>query len=292
METALSEITLILFTTLAPAGAIAYGLMALPLILNGAEMDQRMSQRLDNFLCLPVVVTMVGLVASATHLGNPANVLYVFTGFGRSPLSNEVVCGSVFLGAAGVFWLTSFSEKPPRTTLRRIVALAISLLGVVFMAAITRAYDANTILAWHTPFTPATLWLNAFASGPLLAILGFRLARFHQKDHHLGRRYLIAAIIAFAADVAACIWWGSTLPTLQNAVTTAAELAPGFSLAIAAFAVLGSAGLGCGLKATRWHGEAPLWLHVASTALMLAGIFIMRFQFYLIHLTAGVTVGV
>ena len=44
---------------------------------------------------------MVGLVASATHLGNPANALYVFLGVGRSPLSTEVFCAVVFLALGG-----------------------------------------------------------------------------------------------------------------------------------------------------------------------------------------------
>ena len=111
ISTALDEVTLVLFTTLGPSGAMAYALMALPLIVRGDAMDPKVRKRLDQLLCIPVVVAMVGLVASATHLGNPANALYVISGFGRSPLSNEVVCGAVFLGVAGVFWLTSFSER-------------------------------------------------------------------------------------------------------------------------------------------------------------------------------------
>ncbi|MFR1640267.1 MAG: DmsC/YnfH family molybdoenzyme membrane anchor subunit [Eggerthellaceae bacterium] len=43
--------------------------------------------------------------AASTHLGNPANALFVFLGVGRSPLSNEVFCAVVFLPLAGVYWL-------------------------------------------------------------------------------------------------------------------------------------------------------------------------------------------
>ena len=55
---------------------------------------------------------MVGLVASATHLGNPANALYVFTGVGRCPLSTEVFAAVIFLALAGVYLLYSFVEHP------------------------------------------------------------------------------------------------------------------------------------------------------------------------------------
>ena len=85
---AVNEISLVLFTTLAPSGALAFVLMAIPLFKGGIDDDAR--GRLSKLLCIPLVVTMVGLVASATHLGNPDNALYVIAGIGRSPLSTEV----------------------------------------------------------------------------------------------------------------------------------------------------------------------------------------------------------
>ena len=102
-DTALGEITLVLFTTLAPSGVVAFICMGLPVLGRGASVALR--QRLNVFLGLPLVVAMVGLVASATHLGNPANALYVFLGVGRSPLSTEVFCAVVFLALAGLYWL-------------------------------------------------------------------------------------------------------------------------------------------------------------------------------------------
>ncbi len=107
---ALSEITLVLFTTLAPSGAVAYLLMSLPVLSGRAAGDT--ARRLNQLTCLPLLVAMVGLVASATHLGNPANALYVFTGVGRSPLSTEVFAAVIFLALAGVYWLYSFAEHP------------------------------------------------------------------------------------------------------------------------------------------------------------------------------------
>ena len=86
-DTALGEVTLVLFTTLAPSGAIALVLVAAVLLFS--KLESTMRARISTFMCIPLVVTMVGLVASATHLGNPANALYVFLHFGSSPLSNE-----------------------------------------------------------------------------------------------------------------------------------------------------------------------------------------------------------
>ena len=99
LDTALGEITLVLFTTLAPSGVVAYACMALPVLVRSTADAVR--QRINLFLNIPLAVSMVGLVASATHLGNPANALYVFLGVGRSPLSTEVFCAVVFLALAG-----------------------------------------------------------------------------------------------------------------------------------------------------------------------------------------------
>ena len=81
--TAFSEITLVLFTTLAPSGAVAYALMSFPIIYGRLSDDAH--RRIDKALCIPLIVSLVGLVASATHLGNPANALYVFMGGGEKP---------------------------------------------------------------------------------------------------------------------------------------------------------------------------------------------------------------
>ncbi len=88
-ETALGEITLVLFTTLAPTGALAVLIMGLPIIVGKATEHE--IARINKYLCIPLIVSMVGLIASATHLGNPANALYVFSSLGTSPLSNEVL---------------------------------------------------------------------------------------------------------------------------------------------------------------------------------------------------------
>ena len=97
-DTALGEVTLVLFTTLAPSGAIALVLVAAVLLFS--KLESTMRARISTFMCIPLVVTMVGLVASATHLGNPANALYVFLHFGSSPLSNEVVSADCWRAAA------------------------------------------------------------------------------------------------------------------------------------------------------------------------------------------------
>lgn len=288
MSTALGEITLVLFTTLAPAGAVAYLLMNLPVLCGRAGGDAR--RRLDRLSCLPLAITMVGLIASATHLGNPSNALYVFTGVGRSPLSTEVFCAVIFLALAGLYWLYSFAEMP-RRGLQRAMLAAIDLAAVAFVVATAYAYDVDTIITWSLPLVPVTLMLNALVGGPVVALLCFSAARYRAP----WRLLLGVAIGALAANVVVYGIIGAQLATLGNELARAADLVPGFPGFVTAYALLALVGIVVAWRFLARGGvpngdaEALAPLLVASL-LVLAGIFIMRFTFYMAHLTIGLGV--
>lgn len=286
--TALGEITLVLFTTLAPSGAIALALMGLPIVAGRASEDER--RRIDKFVSVPLVVSMVGLVASATHLGNPANALYVFVGVGRSPLSTEVFCAVVFLALAGVYWLYSFAERPRRGLQRGWMAALIVASGA-FVTSVAFAYAADTIVSWNTWHVPANLWLNALVGGPLLALLGLRLARFAPADSLFGRVLVGIAVVALALNVGGYVLQGADLPGLRNAFVSAAGLVPSFGVLVAVFGVCGVLGIGLDGWAL-FVKRRPLSVVRASVACVFAfaGIFAMRFAFYMMHLTVGLGV--
>ena len=65
---------------LTSSGAVAFALMGAS--LHRGTLDADVRERISKLLCIPLIVTMVGLVASATHLGNPDNALYVIAGIG------------------------------------------------------------------------------------------------------------------------------------------------------------------------------------------------------------------
>ena len=286
--TALGEITLVLFTTLAPSGAIALALMGLPIVAGRASEDER--RRIDKFVSVPLVVSMVGLVASATHLGNPANALYVFVGVGRSPLSTEVFCAVVFLALAGVYWLYSFAERPRRGLQRGWMAALIVASGA-FVTSVAFAYAADTIVSWDTWHVPANLWLNALVGGPVLARLGLRLARFAPADSLFGRVLVGMAVVALALNVGGYVLQGADLPGLRNAFVSAAGLVPSFGVLVAVFGVCGVLGIGLDGWAL-FVKRRPLSVVRASVACVFAfaGIFAMRFAFYMMHLTVGLGV--
>lgn len=295
---AFSEITLVLFTTLAPSGAVAYALMSLPIVKGGLADD--VHRRIDKALAIPLIATLIGLVASATHLGNPANALYVFMGVGRSPLSNEVFCAVVFLAFAGVYWLYSFAVKP-NLTLQRVLAACACAGAIVCVTAIAFAYSARTIVSWDTPFSPVGLWLNALIGGPVLAIVGLRFARWKSWGNRYGCAMIVLAVVALAACVVVYGLQGAWLASVENSVRAAFDLVPSYAVQVTVFVLFSLAGIVVDAiplaKALRERASSPsdemtisIARAAAASALVFAGIFTMRFSFYMMHMTVGISV--
>lgn len=350
---AFNEITLVLFTTLAPSGAVAYVLMNLPVLFGRVDGGQR--RQLDKLSCLPLAIAMVGLIASATHLGNPSNALYAFAGVGRSPLSTEVFCAVIFLALAGVYWLYSFAEAP-RRRLQRLLLVCIDVAAVCFVVATAYAYDVDTILTWSLPLVPVSLLLNALVGGPVIALFSFacahvaavpgagapaRVARGASAAEGavakpasrakaapaamgpaprsagvgqavaepaaappswaLGLRavrcLLLVSVGALLANVAAYVAIAVQLAGLSNELVTAVQLVPGLPVCVAVFAALAAAGIAFAWRVcASWQrsgdleGRARLARLGAAATLVLAGVFIMRFTFYMSHLTIGLGV--
>lgn len=283
-ETALGELTLVLFTTLAPSGVFAFMIMSAVLVRGVGDIALR--RRIDQFLCIPLMAAMVGLVASATHLGNPANALYVFMGVGRSPLSTEVFCAVMFLTLAGVYWLYSFSQRP-RAGLQRVWLVLTIVAGAAFVTAVAFAYDAETIVSWNTVYVPLNLWLNALVGGPVVALAALRASKADFVAGTLGRALCIVAAAALVANTAAYALQGAAYPSIANSFGTAADLLGAYGLYVAVFCASCAAGIGLDFAALVRGALPSVAVTVFACVLVYAGIFVMRFAFYMVHMTIG-----
>lgn len=286
LHTALDEITLVLFTTLAPSGVMAFILLSFLLLKQPEWLDRKRVQRM---LCVPLIIATVGLIASATHLGNPANALYVFFGVGRSPLSNEVFFAVVFLFLAGIYWLYSFSLKP-HLALQKVWLGAIMLAGIAFITSIAFAYSVPTITTWNTFLVPVGLWIDAFVGGPLVALYTLQLARSISPHSRSVKILLSVSLVAILAKAVVLILQDITLLTIENAVVTAKELVPYSTIAIIVFVLLAITGLAIYWRNLRKGKLATTAQGALSCALVYLGLFSTRFVFYAMHMTVGVGV--
>lgn len=287
LNIALSEITLVLFTTLAPSGTVALIIIAAMLVRD--RFDTAAIARISQFLCIPLIITMVGLVASATHLGNPSNALYVFMGVGRSPLSNEVFCAVLFLGLTGSYWLYSFT-RTRRKTLERIWLICIILSGIAFLDRVGMAYSVDTIVTWNSPLMPISLWLNALLGGPLLALLSLYAADGSCVSARLRATLCSMSAIALILNTAVLALYGSELAGLRNSMVQANDLVI-YPLFICAFAALSGAGVIVEFATMRAQSASKdMRRQVLACTLVLTGIFTIRFAFYMLHMTVGMAV--
>lgn len=284
LATALDEVTLVLFTTLAPSGAAAYAIMGAAALW--ARGDER--KRVSRALLIPFLVTLVGLVASATHLGNPDNALYVFSRVGRSPLSNEVFAAVLFLSASGLHWLYQFAEHARPRVLNTLMGAAI-LASFAFVASVALAYASRTVVTWDTPFVPVALCLNALVGGPVLAVAGLRLAQWEPLEGKAGWALLALSLAALVVNAGVYVAQGASVLPLRNYLVSAEQLVPTYGAMVIAFCVLAAAGIAvdaAGLLRGRVASKASV---AAASALVFVGIFVMRFAFYMMHMTYGIS---
>lgn len=283
-----SEITLVLLTAIAPSSALAYVIVMMRLAFGHLPDDAYRALR--KLLWIPLVLCMGGLIASATHLGNPSNALYVLSRVGASPLSNEVFSLSVFLGCAALYWLAGFAVERKRAfdavmTVLTVAAAAVSLALVSF------AYNVDTIVTWSNPIFPATIALSAGIAGPLVAHACFDAALPGYAQLRVLPRALVGASIA-----AGCVWLAlhallaGQLDGMFNHVMTATDLVPMYVPCLGCAAALLAGAWTLTGFAFRAQGATRRRLQVAGIACAFAGIFVMRLMFYMLHMTAGISV--
>ena len=295
VQLAWHEITLVVFTALAPSGILACVLCVLALMAPqciGSQFDEGARTRLSHLLALPLAVSMVGLVASASHLGTPSNALYVLSGIGRSPLSNEVACCVLFTALMGLYWLYSFSAKQ-RPRLCRAWRFAIVLAGLAAVVSISLAYSAETILTWSHWSVPVSLCCSALGGAPLLALVTARLAKVDVAPM-AAKCLLVCGIVGALACAAACLCWWDWAGGARNAVVMSArDLVPAQPLPAfiyALFALGAYAVTSYELRQTTSRGiyARASRLAIACT-LYFTGLFTLRFAFYMTHMTVGIS---
>lgn len=288
---ALSEITLVLFTTMAPSGIVAF-LVPVIRFLAGRDGDLGTLQRL---VVMPYLFALVGLIASATHLGSPQNALYVLTGVGRSPLSNEVFFAVLFFGLSNIFWLSTFS-RTRRPAAEKVGLFLVAGSAVAFLLGIAFAYHVPVIISWYSALVPLMLFTSALVGGPVLSLVNYALVSpADLTPRHLNVA-LTVSVAAVGFQVAFDVLNMVRLFGLSNSIFTIFDLMGNPVVFSVASCALFAAGLL--LFASRRQGLLAIarpWdvrrlkVHLLALALVFIGIFIERFAFYMSHMVVGIS---
>lgn len=283
MTSGFDELSLAVFTTLAPAGTVAFVVLALARLLSR---DHDAAVRIDRLIALPFSVALVGFIASATHLGTPANALHVFSGVGRSPLSNEVLSAVAFLLLVGSYWMMAFKQRFPDAVAKPWLVLS-CVAGVALVTCTSLAYAVDTVPTWDTWYAPANLWFSALLAGPVLGLLFLHMARMPLRGG--GAALVAASVAALAAGTVVLALHEQSLGGVANNELVASVLAPNYGGAIAFHALAGAIGCACAALSLRRRasGQTAVILSGAAALLLLVAVFVTRVEFYQLHMTVG-----
>ena len=276
------EWPLVLFTVLGQCVAGA-------LIVSGygwlTAKDERVKQRIVRSMFFLWLVMGIAFLASVMHLGSPLRAFNSLNRIGASALSNEIASGSLFFSVGGLWWLVAFLGKMP-ATLGKIWLLLSMLLGLVFVYAMTKVYQIDTVPTWYNGYTTLAFFMTMLLSGPLFAALLLRAAGVSCSP----ARFAGISVLALLVTVAVVVLQGLSLGEIHSSVQNAGALVPDYASLQVWRILLLVAGLGCWICPLVRRKEPSVGGLALGLVSVLAGEIIGRGLFYSLHMTVGMAV--
>ncbi|EOC0209170.1 DmsC/YnfH family molybdoenzyme membrane anchor subunit [Cronobacter dublinensis] len=274
------EWPLVLFTVLGQC--VAGGLIVTGLAWFTRHQNDRV--RIVRVMFFLWVLMGIAFLASVMHLGSPLRAFNSLNRLGHSPLSNEIASGSLFFAVGGLWWLVAVLGKMPPTLAKAWLIVAMAL-GVVFIFAMTRVYQIDTVPTWHNGYTTLGFFLTALLGGPLLGALLLAAAGMATP-----RACAVVAMLALVISLAAALMQTASLAGIHSTVQQASALLPDYGFWQAWRMALLALGIGCWLCPLVRRVPPRPWGLMAGFALVLVGELIGRGLFYGLHMTVGMAV--
>ncbi len=248
--------------------------------------DQREArQRLVRSMFFIWLLMGIGFLASVMHLGSPLRAFNSLNRVGASALSNEIASGALFFAVGGFWWLLAVLEKMP-AALGKIWLVITLLLGLLFVLAMTRVYQIDTVPTWYTGYTTSAFFLTVLLSGPLFAALLLQMAKVDVNGWFIAGLSVAALVISAAVIV----MQSAGLSTIHSSVQQAASLLPNYGRLQALRLLLLALGLGCWLCPLIRRQPPRAAGLLAGLVLVLIAECIGRGLFYGLHMTVGMAV--
>ena len=290
METALAELPLAVFTTLAPVGAGAF--IALAIAFAAGKFSDEQLKAIDKMTLVPFVVAVIGFIASMAHAANPAHAFGIFTGLGSSPLSNEVCIGMVFMLVALVYVILALAGKLGGA--RKGLAIVVAVLGAVFALFVGAAYMIPTVQSWDSVLVPLQMLGFALAGGVADALpedapqFVLMLAKVGDEAFApLSKPFTYVAIAGGVLALVGIIGFAAMVSGQANAVQAGSALlgAAAPCLVIGTILIVVSV-VEVVLACRKGMASAAA---IRATVEAIVGVFLVRLAFYALYLSVGVT---
>lgn len=185
------------------------------------------------------VLSVVGVLASLVHLGQPLLALNSLFRLGNSWLSNEVFSSGVFMGVAVLYALAIYF-KPANLGLHTGLRYAGSVVGLVAVFSMAKVYTFTSVAVWQGVNTFVDFYSTAVVLGILvLLVTGFKELKLVDKKV-FGFIVLAAVIIQASVAIPYAIGLGLNGQAAQASAQILSGL--GFAIGIKWFLLLGGAG--------------------------------------------------
>lgn len=277
------EWPLMLFTVLGQCAVGGFIVMGLSLLCSKTDEAQRKSVHKGMFFIW--VLLGIGFLLSMMHLGTIARAMNSLNRVGESALSNEIACGIAFFALGGFYWLLAMMGKMP-AALGKLWLIVAMIAGVVFIYAMSRVYQIDTVPYWHSGYTTLSFFMTALVGGPLLG----SLLKGRQCTCS-GKALAAVSVMALIVSAAFGMMQSAELSSMSSSVTSVAVMVPNYASLMALRVALVAIGLALWIY-PMVRGQQP------GTASMLLGFIVVvggevigRAVFYNLHMTVGMTFG-
>ena len=285
MSAAFAEMPLALFTTLASIGAGAF--IALACAFFTAKLSDEQLAKVDKMTLIPAIVVVVGFIAAFFHLANAGAAFGVFGGIGRSPMSNEILAGVLFVVVMLVYVIMGLAGKLGEGS-RKGLSAVLAVLAIVFAVLMGMAYFIETVPSWNSPWPVVQELGYALLGGAALGALVLAAAGSLGDVVEGGFKMPLIALAAIGCvlAVAGLAMMASSMGGYENAIVAGAELLEdAMTCLIVAVVCLIVAFVAVFLAARGAQGIT--WPAVAAIA-ALVGVLAGRFVFYALQISVGI----
>jgi anaerobic dimethyl sulfoxide reductase subunit C (anchor subunit) len=232
-------------------------------------------------------LSIIGVLASLLHLGQPLLFLNSLSHLGGSWLSNEAFLSGIFMGIAVLYALVLYF-RPGNEGLAKLFRWAGSIVGLITVFAMSKVYTTTSVPVWQGIDTYVDFFATTIALGALLFMAAGQ-KELASADKRLYSFVILAAVILQAAST---VPHALSLDQGGMAAQASAGLLAGMSgiIGLKWLFILGGAGLLL-WPVTQTETKSASAIVYAAYASLVVGQIIGRYVFYaaLIAVHVGLT---
>ena len=223
-------------------------------------------------------LSVVGILASLSHLGQPLSFLNSLSNLGSSWLSAEALLSGFFMGIAVLYALVLYF-KPDNQSLDSALRWAGCVVGLIAVFSMAKVYTTTVVPVWQGMNTFVDFYATTIAIGVLIFIAA-SLKELGSIDKKV---YGFVVLAAVAIQAAVAIPHAIGLGQEGMAAQASAAILNGMSVAIGLKWLLILGGAGVLMWPTTQNNEATgttTGIIYAACAALVVGQFIGRYVFY------------